>query len=174
MNSIMIGTGALLVLAGILGGGFTVPKIKLPKLGSIVRVISTIVGLALILIAVAIGNPTPNQTSKPAPLVKFTIRDQLGQDQLSEKVRILINGCEVGNLSVDAVYPSSSITVNVQTEGKYSYALEADAVFEINKRLKEYVGVGQGTVEVSDGKIFELVGTISGDTLLAHLEEVPK
>ena len=44
--------GALLLLTGILGGGFEVKEIKIPKIGGPARLIATIVGIAFIIIAI--------------------------------------------------------------------------------------------------------------------------
>ena len=51
--------GALLLLTGILGGGFEVKEIKIPKIGGPVRLIATVVGIAFI--AIAIINPELRQ-----------------------------------------------------------------------------------------------------------------
>ena len=107
-------------------------------------------------------------------MVYFTIRDELGEGQVSERVRVLINGKEVGTLTVNEYYPTSTVTVAVPDDGPYSYVLEATAVFKDDNQLREIVGMGQGLISVKNGNVYDLASSISGDTWLAHMEEVSR
>lgn len=97
--------------------------------------------------------------------------DQLGQGQLSEQVTVLIDGKNVGNLTVNEQYPTSSLTVTVPHSGQHSYTAEAAAVFDIQGNPVEYTGAGQGMINVQRGQVYSLRGSISGNTWLVSIEE---
>ena len=63
---LLTATGALLILAGIVGGGFEVKEVKLPKLAAPARILALVFGIALVGLAV-IGqlDPGPVDTGGP-------------------------------------------------------------------------------------------------------------
>ncbi len=177
--------GGLLVTIGVIGGGFEVKELKVPKVGGGSRILAGIVGSVLIIVGIGMGTSTPAPaypkaevgiSDNKASLINFSITDQLGEGQVSEQVRVLIDGKEVGTLKVDSYYPKSTIAVSVPRSGRYSYDLEAIAIFrDENKKLYEIEGVGQGSINVNDGKVFELTAVITGSQMwLAKMEEVKK
>jgi hypothetical protein len=170
-ETIMLFLGGVLVLTGILGGGFEVKEIKIPRIGTGSRLLSAAAGILFLLWGAGMHPPTPPASEAP---VTVTIRDALGDDQVSEQVRVLVNGNEMGMLTVNEHYPLSTLTVTVPKEGQYSYMLEARAVFvdEDGGGAREIVGAGQGAINIRAGKTFELSSTLTGDTWLAHVEEV--
>lgn len=173
--------GGLLVLTAIIGGGLEVKEIKIPKIGGWTRTLAGIVGAVLVVLGVGMSNPPaddPNRrladpdANTPTAVV-FYLRDELGEDQVSEQVRVLIDGSEVGTLTVNEHFPRSRIAVTVPSAGRYSYVLEATAVFRgANRKPYTIVGAGQGNISVSHGKTFELASTVTGDTWMAHVQEV--
>ncbi len=169
--------GSLLVMIGIIGGGFEIKELKVPQVGGMARLVSGAAGAVLLVVGIgmkteAVNNKSP--TDPPTPTsIAFSLFDQLGEDQISEQVRVLINGRDVGTLSVSQQRPSASLTVSVPKAGQYSYMLAADAVFRDGSgRHVRLSGVGQGQIEVSDRKRFQLSGGISGDTWIATVEEM--
>lgn len=175
-QSIMLILGALLILTAILGGGFEVKEIKIPRIGIGGRTASAVFGTVFLVWGTGMPGHDylpPSATPFETP-VTVTIRDELGDDQISEQVRVLVNGDEAGTLTVNEHYPSSTLTVTVPKEGQYSYTLEARAVFIDDDRngMREIFGAGQGAINIRPGKTFELSGTRTGDTWLAHVQEV--
>ncbi|HXH71541.1 MAG TPA: hypothetical protein VNI58_01835 [Mariprofundaceae bacterium] len=171
--------GGLLVLTSVLGGGFEVKEVKIPKIGGWARMLAGIIGTILIVLGIGMSTSSTNNNTNPAPpsvqgSSTFWLSDNLGQGQVSEQVRVLIDGKEVGTLTVNEQYPNSKIRITVPNIGRHNYDLEARAVFrDENGQLQEIFGVGQGSIIVSDGKKFELASTITGnDTWIAHMEEV--
>jgi hypothetical protein len=164
----------VLVLTGVLGGGFEVKEIKIPRIGIGSRLLSSAAGLGFLLWGTGMASSTePSVTTGLRSPVTVTIRDSLGSNQISEQVRVLIDGDEAGTLTVNEHYPQSTLTVTVPTEGQYSYILEARAVFvEEDGGMREMVGAGQGAINIRAGKTFELSSTLTGDTWLAHVSEV--
>ena len=76
--------GALLLLIGILGGGFEVKELKLPKVGWSIRLISSILGAFFIAIGLKIINvpwPDHNNGDKKISELKGRIRDVDSQIQ---------------------------------------------------------------------------------------------
>ena len=68
--------GVILILVGLVGGGFTISTTAMPKVGNWVRVPCFGVGVVLVVAAVALGfdpnsaaPPSPPQPTNPAPVV---------------------------------------------------------------------------------------------------------
>jgi hypothetical protein len=72
-------------------------------------------------------------------------------------------------MSVNRDYRDAVLTVTVPRAGKYSYTIRAVAFFE--GQDVEYAGTGQGMINVTPGKKFELEAGISGNTWLVTLTE---
>jgi hypothetical protein len=161
--------GVLLILIGILGGGFEVRKVKIAKVGRGTRLLAVVSGLSFITLGIAIQSrdTTPEKVSSPP--VNFTISDVLGDEQVSERMTVVIDGRNVGDLTVNEQYPRSTITVTVPQEGKYNYVLDTSAVFKGDNA--ELHGVGQGTIDVKPEKAFTARSCVNGNTWIATLME---
>ena len=161
--------GALLILIGIFGSGFEVRELKIPKMGPAIRILAAVGGFSFITLGIGIQlkGPTPEKTNSSP--VNFTISDVLDDEQVSEQMTIVIDGRNVGDLTVNEQYPRSTITVTVPQEGKYSYVLDASAVFKGDNA--ELHGVGQGTIDVKSEKAFTARCFVSGNTWIATLME---
>lgn len=174
--------GGILLFVGVVGGGFELKELKVPKVGMGVRVVATVVGVLFVILgfgANANKGAEPNipGTVTPPPVyaspgpVEVMLVDDLGQGEISEQVTVLIDGKNVGNLTVNGDYPHSSLRVSVNTPGNHSYTAEAAAVFNVQGYPMQYAGVGQGMIDVEPGKTYTLRGSISGNTWLVSLEE---
>ena len=166
--------GGLLILIGIIGGGFEVKELKIPKVAWPTRFAALAVGAFFIGLGANIPDaiteaPFTTPVHAEAQPVTFTIADRLGDGQVSEQVTIVLNGRRVGTLTVNEHYPNSELSVTVPRAGQYSYTAEAAAIFHAEGGLREYFGAGQGVIEVEAGKIFDLVASMSGDTWLISL-----
>lgn len=120
--------------------------------------------------------PTPTLTVQPtanpgANSIDFTIVDQLGPNQISEQVAVVIDGRSVGTLTVDTYHPTATLSVTVPDSGRYSYSASAEAVFNIQGKPMQFFGTGQGMVSASSGTNFELQGSFSGNTWYVTLVE---
>jgi hypothetical protein len=176
--------GGVLLLVGIIGGGFEVRELKIPRVGWAPRLFATLAGLLFLCIGVSVqstaaagrgapASPTIAQAgvvATPAP-IDFTIYDQRGENQVSEQVTVLIDGRMVGNLSVNEQYSNASLTVTVPRPGRYSYTVESAAVFNVEGYRRELRGAGQGMIAVDSGKQYDLAGTLTGNTWLVSLVE---
>jgi hypothetical protein len=161
--------GGLLILIGILGGGLEVRKLKIPKVGPGARILAAVGGLSFITLGIGIQSrgTTPEKASSSP--VNFTISDVLGDEQVSERMTVVIDGRNVGDLTVNEQYPRSTITVTVPQEGKYNYVLDTSAVFKGDNA--ELHGVGQGTIDVKPEKAFTARSCVNGNTWIATLME---
>lgn len=174
--------GGILLFVGVVGGGFELRELKVPKVGVGVRVLSTIVGL----IFVCLGFSRPTNDSLPvspdlqgqhfeprlsAERVEFTLTDQLGEGELSEQVTVLVDGKDVGNLTVNQEYPNSRLLIAVANPGQHSYTAEATAVFDDEGTPVQYTGAGQGMINVQNGRSYSLRGSMTGSTWLVSIEE---
>jgi hypothetical protein len=169
--------GALLLFVAIIGGGFELRELKVPKVGWAPRVVALVAGLIFVGIGVANNLQTvpsaeaqPPVTSQPEQAktdvspIDFTITDQLGDAQVSERVAVEVDDRMVGTLTVDTVHPTASITVTVPKTGNYAYTLDSTAVFEADDgSYPELIGHGTGQVQVTANKSFALVGNILDD-----------
>lgn len=174
--------GGILLFVGVLGGGFEVKELKVPKVGIGVRLLSAIVGLLFIGLSFSgsAGASPPSNGGGQQPVtpsitqeqpVEFFLTDQLGDDEVSEQVTVLVDGKDVGNLTVNQTYPNSRLRVTVPQPGQHSYTAEATAVFVDQGTTFEYTGVGQGMIDVRPGKIYSLRGSASGTTWLVSIAE---
>ena len=186
-NALILGLGAVLLLVGILGGGFELKEFKVPKVGPAPRVIATIAGAFFVLLGMGLEGSSasakkpetekaalaqPAQTIQPASQsspVEFTIYDELAEGQVTEQVTVLIDGRVKGQLTVDKHNRQSMLSVTVPVSGRYSYTVESKTVVNYEGRLYEYPGTGQGMINVEDGKRFDLALTTSGNTWLVTL-----
>jgi hypothetical protein len=161
--------GVLLILIGILGGGFEVRKVKIAKVGRGTRLLAVVSGLSFITLGIAIQSRDTTPEKASSPPVNFTISDVLGDEQVSERMTVVIDGRNVGDLTVNEQYPRSTITVTVPQEGKYNYVLDTSAVFKGDNA--ELHGVGQGTIDVKPEKAFTARSCVNGNTWIATLME---
>jgi hypothetical protein len=187
--------GGILLLVGILGGGFELKELKVPRVGGLIRLVTLLAGSCFITLAIGLhssvkepasptnipvvtgdaGKQTPPPTSAKEDPIDFTIHDQLGENEVSEQVTILLDGRRVGTLTVTEEYPDAMISVSVPQTGRYSYTAEATTAFNIDGERHDVIGAGQGTINVKPGKSFDLRGSPnSNNTLLITLEERPQ
>jgi hypothetical protein len=159
--------GAILLLVGLLGGGFEVKELKIPRVGWAARIPALLAGSLLLLLGIAPKQPDP---PPPSQGINVTIVDDLGDDQISEQVVFNIDGRNVGVINVNRDYPHASLRVHLAGPGKYSYMATANAHFKDNPRA-EYSGVGQALIDVVDGQQFDIEGAVSGETWLVTLHE---
>ena len=171
---VMVILGGVLVLTAVLGGGFEVKEIKIPRIGPGSRVLAAAAGTVFLWWGAGMADSGhPSTLPGAGAPVTVTLRDSLGDGQISEQVRVFVNGDEIGTLTVNDHYPSATLAVTVPKEGQYSYVLQARAVFADDENgMRELPGGGQGVINIKAGKTYELCGTLTGDTWLAHLEEV--
>jgi hypothetical protein len=179
--------GGILLFVGVLGGGFELKELKVPKVGTGVRLLAAVLGLVFITVGFgshsdSSAKPVDNSDHNlvhagPPPAVdepvEFTLIDDLGQGEVSEQVTILIDGKDVGNLTVSQDYPHSRIMVTVPHAGQHSYTAEATTIFSSPQGPFRYDGAGQGMIDVQRGKTYSLRGSITGTTLFVSLEQEP-
>lgn len=176
--------GGILLFVGVVGGGFEVKELKVPKVGMGVRVVATIVGLLFVCLGFGTNSansakptipgaitPPPVYASQPTGPVEVMLTDSLGQGQISEQVTLLIDGKNVGDLTVNGDYPHSTLRISVDKPGQHSYTAEAAAVFNIQGTAVQYAGAGQGMINIEPGKTYSLRGSITGNTWLVSLEQ---
>lgn len=170
--------GGLLLLAGLTGGGIQLRELNIPSIGGLPRIACLVLGPLFMALTFMIEIPAP-PTLQPliSPpqnpnMIHFRIEDQLGENQISEQVTIIIDDREVGNITVSSDYPTAALQVTVPQEGRFSYHLRATAIFLENNENIEYSGVGNGFINVVKDKRFELKGGISGTIWQASLEEI--
>lgn len=176
LNLVAFLFGALLLAISILGGGFELQELKIPKVGWFPRLVSAFIGMFFIVVGIGLETPSVTSSDSSSPptastATEFIISDRLGEGQISEQVGILIDGKLVGTITVNEHFPESTIRVSVPQSGKYSYTVDAKAVFNVQGEQVAYPGVGQGNIDVQSGDQFELVGSISGNTWLITLQE---
>jgi hypothetical protein len=124
MALLLIGGGLLLI--AIIGGGFEVHEIKIPRVERIPRMISAAVGIIFVTLALNHAEPNVKDISIPSPSlgdsrISFTISDSLGEQQVRASTIVLIDGKRIGMLTVDEHVPEAMLTVAESSPGRYSY-----------------------------------------------------
>ncbi len=170
--------GGLLILIGMLGGGFQAKEINIPHIGNSTRIACVMVGTLFAGLAIFIGNDERTSHSQPVDLLDtsssmdFRIFDELGDRQVSEQVTVVIDDRNVGTITVSAIHPNADLLVTVPKQGRYSYQLAVTAEFlDENDNPVTFDGVGQGNINVTSGKKFNVEGEFSGNTWYANLIE---
>lgn len=163
--------GALLILVAILGGGFEIKELKVPKVGRLARTMSAFAGLFFICLGLGIDTPQSEAKKEDPKPVEFTVYDQLGESQITEQVTLLIDGKMKGQLTVDLKNPNAMMTITLPGPGRYSYAIEASTTIQVQGQYYERSGAGQGMIEAGSGKEFEVEGNPGADPFVVALVE---
>jgi hypothetical protein len=174
--------GIVLVFVAIVGGGFELRELKVPKVGRAARIVSGVTGVLFLLLGIGFSAGLTDPGNPPAPVavagdqatpspIDFVVQDGLGDLQITEQITVQIDGRMVGTLTVDAVHTTSSLTVTVPKAGRYSYILDSTATFDLDSGPAEIPGHGAGTIDVRDGKSFRIAEDIGQDELVVYLEE---
>src|SRR5262245_48427779 len=134
---LLFAVGGLLLVTGLVGGGFEMRELKVPQVGRIARVLATGAGIVCIMLGLGVSTlTTPTDAgANGGDMVRgddpqtahFTIRDELGEMQVSEQVVVILDGRRVGVLTVNADYGDSQIEVAVPA-GSHDYTLSASSV----------------------------------------------
>lgn len=174
--------GFVLLFVAIIGGGFEVRELKVPRVGRAVRMVSGGTGVLFLLLGIGFSagtaDPEPASPTPPAAVsgeatptpINFVVRDELAEDQLAEQVTVRVDGRMIGTLTVDVVHPSSSLTVTVPKAGEYDYSL--DATFSFVDEEDEISLRGTGTINVRDGSEFSLGYADDGSDVVPYLAEL--
>jgi hypothetical protein len=159
------GLGALLIVTAVLGGGFELRELKVPRIGRFARLISAVLGCVCVLLSVGIAvNTAPSAVAAPqggrgpdpetSTLIHFTVTDELGDAQVTEQVSIVLDGRRVGDLTVDQDNPASSMQHSLRGPGQYSYTLSSwSREYAFDGTEVAVQGSGQGTITIEDGDV---------------------
>jgi hypothetical protein len=168
---LLFGVGGLLLVAGLLGGGLEMRELKIPRVGRFARVLATGAGAVCILLGIAMSTPPEAgpgdnvaRAAETGP-VHFTVRDQLGENQISEQVTVILDGRRVGDLTVNADFPESQIEVSVDDPGRHDYTVDVSSLeTDVDGTAVERTGTGQGSIVVESGADYSVGFSESGDT----------
>lgn len=119
------------------------------------------------------GNSSTSTSSEQISSIKFKIYDRLYQEtgQINASTTILIDGKNVGTVSIDTSQAESTLEVTLPKSGKYSYTLYTTATQNYNGSPIMLTGNGQGMIDVNNGDFFFLRGGMSGNTWIISLEK---
>jgi hypothetical protein len=175
--------GIVMLFIAIVGGGFELRELKVPKVGRIARLVSGITGVIFLLVgigATTLADPRPAEATPTTSVestgqttstpIDFTVRDELGPDQITEQITVHIDGRMVGTLTVDAVHPDATVTVTVPKPGQYDYSLDSRSTFDLDSGPTEISGHGAGTINVREGASLSVVYDVGQDDLVLSLQ----
>jgi hypothetical protein len=175
--------GIVLLFIAIVGGGFELRELKVPRVGRVARIVSAVAGVIFLALgfsgsSVSKSAEPPPASQTPAPTapppspdpVYFAVHDELGELQITEQVTVHIDGRMVGTLTVDTVHPSSEVAVTLPEAGRYDYVLRSTTVFDHDGEPVEVPGYGSGQIDVKDGSSFSVVAEVGEQELLLALE----
>lgn len=195
-NILLLTFGGILLLAAVIGGGFEIKEIKIPKIGFGGRILAGIVGFLFLFLGLRASSdqapapvrepPPPAAQSRPSAdssslelppqppgkkRTRFTIRDQLTAGLVHEQVTIFLNGQNVGTLVTTDHAPSTKIEVSVPEEGTYEYRLVALGVAEQGGMRYPVSGAWQGEITIANGKVFEIMFENPGNMVLEEVQQ---
>ena len=84
-------------------------------------------GVGVLCVAAALMLPS---TGTSSAAVKAVVENELAAGQISERIRVFIDGKAAGTLSVDRRSPKARLTVTVSRPGEHSYRLESSRRLE--------------------------------------------
>ena len=166
--------GAVLVAVAILGGGFEVKEIKVPKVGRFARLVSAIAGIFFVAVGIRDLFPIESAPINPNPLVStpnsntapiyeekmyFSVSAYLGKvedaEELKTVLRLFIDGVVVADFLLDSDEPSQSTSVKVSEAGQYRYLIEGYTEWNITGSRRIPLR-GSGVIEVQPGAAFTI------------------
>jgi hypothetical protein len=184
---LLFAVGGLLLVTGLLGGGFELRELKIPRVGRVARVFATGAGGACIVLGLGLSttlteaggdtrkpaaetaavSPTPSPESGP---IHFVIRDELGENQISEQVTVVLDGRRVGDLTVNSDYSTSDLEVSVDDAGRHDYTLSVSSLeLAEDGSYVQRDASGQGTITAEAGTSYQVAFSESGDSRDATL-----
>jgi hypothetical protein len=165
----------VLIVVAIIGGGFEITQIRIPKVGFIARIMAAIFGSILLL--VSMGNPeffsgmngNSSRDRSPAntqPMQQstqenqyrsvITIYNYLNDPQIYENVSVTMSGSQVGNLLVDRNRRMASIVVRLEGRVHY-YSLGGTSTIQTRAGASTRIVIGSGTMDFSVGQEYFVV-----------------
>jgi hypothetical protein len=177
---LLFAVGGLLLVTGLLGGGLELRELKIPQVGRVVRVLATCVGAVCIVLGAGMSTnidapavdggaavrdaPSTTPSGDTAP-VRFTVLDELGDGQVSEQVTVIVDGRNVGNLTVNQDYTESQLSVSVPDHGRHDYTLDVSTLEDDGSgAVVEKDAAGQGTIAIEPGDRYEVEYADGGDS----------
>jgi hypothetical protein len=199
---LVFGFGGLLLLLSLIGGGFEVKELKIPKVGWGTRLCSGALGLIFVLMGLGLTNqsaketpiapaietpaasvrtksapvPVPAPVPAPAPeprTQQFTIYTELDPGQLNERANIWINQVFIGTIYLDIYRRNGSLVVTVPP-GNFHYMLEIWTTYNAYGQPVELYGSGQGWLRADPNATYIIRGQFSGQQLIVGLVEVSR
>lgn len=178
--------GCILILIGIIGGGFEVKELKIPKVAWLTRIIAIIAGIAFLGLgfefqgikqeqtashqeneaSVQKSVPSSSDTAPKNEEISIKILNRLGPQQIAEEIQIFIEGRLAGNLLVDQQNTLDSAKIKVPAIGSCNYTIVASGVFMGPFGPYRANGRGDGMIEVEEGNEFEVTKTLNGLRLI--------
>jgi cellulose biosynthesis protein BcsQ len=130
-----------------------------PRIWVGVPIVALVVVLALIGFLLVGLEGGAGGSGDATDLTEFTITDRLGPGQITDTVTINIDDKNVGTIMVNQDNPKGELNVSVSDgPGTYNYTVLAITTFpDSESEQSEVTGTGQGTIEVSEGKVFEVI-----------------
>jgi hypothetical protein len=139
--------GTVLILAGVLAG--TVPGGNATRRtwrGRTPRIVASSAGV----LCVAAGLIVLSSDDYSAGAVRVTITGELAPEEVSEEIRVFLDGREVGVVKVDERSPKRRVTVTVAKTGRHAYRLESKRQVKGQKPSRvtrnDYVSIGIDSV----------------------------
>jgi hypothetical protein len=176
VHSLTFLLGCVLIVVAIIGGGFEITQIRIPKVGFIARTMAAIFGSILLL--VSMGNPEffsgMNDASSsrrgstssggeinlsPKPEIQeafyITIYNEAVGNQIFERINVDLSGQGVGQLVSDRNRPLSSTYVKLI--GRYhNYRISGISIIQVGSRQHTRIVSGEGVIDARESSQFEL------------------
>jgi hypothetical protein len=115
--------GAALIFVAVFAGRREARAIGLARVGRTLR--GAVAGVGVLCVVAALILTGSDDSVAPAGPVRVAIVDELGSGQVSERIRVFLDGRDLGVVKVDRQTPKARLIATVPAAGRYDYVLQA-------------------------------------------------
>ena len=126
-QEILIGFGCLLVLIGILGGGFELKELKIPAVSGMARFIAGAVGIALIILSFTMSIQSANQQAPSQTASPSEARKPYTTSDLNSKI-LIISGSYGNNCGAPRGNATRNLAVICDGTASCTYIIDFEVI----------------------------------------------
>jgi hypothetical protein len=161
-GSVLLVLGAALMLVAALAGRPRARAIGLARAGRAAR--GALAATAVLCVVAAVILRGSDERDVPAGPITVEITDDLIPGQLSERIRVFLDGHDVGVVAVDERAPKARLSVTVPKAGRFAYTLQSTR--QVNGRQPTRVDTTGDVVIDGHSSRLDVLSDDEGNTFL--------
>lgn len=161
-ESVLLLLGAALMFVALLAGRARARAIGPARAGPALRGALAAAGVLCVVAALILLSTDDGHV--PAGAVSVEITDELSSHQVSERIKVFLDGRDVGVVEVDEHAPKARLSVTVPKAGRYAYRLEAQR--QVNGRKPTKVQSDGNVVIDGHSSRLDVFSNPKGETFL--------